>query len=271
MKKFILVISILALALAACGSSNTQQSIPTVVLEVGSSNTTTSNPQPGSSGGTVSAAAVVAPISQARLSFISVGRVISVNVQVGDEVEAGDVLVELDTSILEARVKEAEAGVAVAEIQVRYLIRVGTTQRHLEAAQADVARAQALLDSANAVLAAQAHLTAPFAGTVIAVDISPAETVTPGKVVIVLADLSKYRIETTDLSERNISKVKVGQTVDVYIEALDAYHTGKVVDIDRISSTLGGDVVFKVTIDLNTQPQGLLWGMSADVDIRVGE
>lgn len=269
MKKFILVISILALALAACGTSSTQQAIPTVVLNAGS-NTTTTNPQP-SSGNTVSAAAVVVPISQARLSFTSVGRVTAVNVQVGDEVEAGDVLVELDTSILEARVREAEAGVAAAEVQVRYLIRVGTTERHLEAAQADVARAQALLDSANAVLATQSALTAPFAGTVIAVDISPAETVTPGKVVIVLGDLSKYRIETTDLSERNISKVKVGQTVDVYIEALDAYHTGKVVDIDRISSTLGGDVVFKVTIDLNTQPQGLLWGMSADVEIRVGE
>lgn len=270
MKKFILIISILILALAACGTSNAQQAVPTVVLDAGS-NTTTSNPQPSSSGETVSAAAVVVPISQARLSFTSVGRATAVNVQVGDEVEAGDVLVELDTSILEARVREAEAGVAAAEVQVRYLIRVGTTERHLEAAQADVARAQALLDSANAVLAVQSHLTAPFDGTVISVDISPAETVTPGKVVIVLGNLSKHRIETTDLSERNISKVKVGQTVDVYIEALDAYHTGTVVDVDRISSTLGGDVVFKVTIDLNTQPQGLLWGMSADVEIRVGE
>lgn len=271
MKKFVLVLSVLAFVLAACGTSNTEQVVPTVVLEAGSSNTTTSNPQSGSSDGTVSAAAVVVPISQARLSFTSVGRVTAVNVQVGDEVEAGDVLVELDTSILEARVREAEAGVAAAEVQVRYLIRVGTTERHLEAAEADVLRAQALLDSANAVLAAQSALTAPFAGTVISVDISPAETVTPGKVVIVLGDLSKYRIETTDLSERNISKVKSGQTVDVYIEALDAYHTGKVVDVDRISATLGGDVVFKVTIDLDTQPQGLLWGMSADVDIRVGE
>jgi hypothetical protein len=30
---------------------------------------------------------------------------------------------------------------------------------------------------------------------------------------------------------------------------------------------VGGDVVFKVTIDLDNQPQGLLWGMSADVKI----
>jgi HlyD family secretion protein len=45
---------------------------------------------------------------------------------------------------------------------------------------------------------------------------------------------------------------------------------GKVIEISRISSTVGGDVVFKVTIDLDEQPQGLLWGMSADVKIETG-
>jgi HlyD family secretion protein len=44
-----------------------------------------------------------------------------------------------------------------------------------------------------------------------------------------------------------------------------------VTDISRISSTVGGDVVFKVTINLDEQPQGLLWGMSADVKIETGK
>jgi HlyD family secretion protein len=52
---------------------------------------------------------------------------------------------------------------------------------------------------------------------------------------------------------------------------LNQEFTGKVVDISRISSTLGGDVVYKVTIDLDQQPQGLLWGMSADVEIETGQ
>jgi len=52
---------------------------------------------------------------------------------------------------------------------------------------------------------------------------------------------------------------------------LDEEFTGEVIDIDRVSSTLGGDVVFKVTIELDKQPQGLLWGMSADVQIQTAE
>ena len=62
----------------------------------------------------------------------------------------------------------------------------------------------------------------------------------------------------------------MGQPARVFIEALGEEFTGKVIDVDRISSTLGGDVVFKVTIGLDEQPEGLLWGMSADVQIETG-
>jgi multidrug resistance efflux pump len=133
-----------------------------------------------------------------------------------------------------------------------------------------VDRAQALVDSANATLAAQSRLVAPFNGTIASVDISPAETVTPGREVIIIADLSRFQIETTDLSERDIPRVQIGQAATVFIEALNQEFSGRVIDISRVSSTVGGDVVFTVTIDLDQQPQGLLWGMSADVKIDTG-
>ncbi len=273
-KVFWMVISILALAVAACGQAATPEAIPTVSLD---GSQPSANAQ-SSSGDSVSAAAVIVPKAEARLSFTSVGRVTSVNVQVGDKVEAGQILVELDTAILEAKVKEAEANLAYAEIALTYLVRVtgcrgegcAPSQQHIEVAENDVARAQALVDSAKATLDSQSHLTAPFAGTVVSVDISPAETVTPGEVVIVIGDLSSYRIETTDLSERDVPHVKIGQAVNVFVEALGQDFTGKVADVSNISSTLGGDVVYKVTIDFDQQPQGLLWGMSADVEILVG-
>ena len=277
MKKIYLVIlAVMAFAIAACGS-NTPQAIPTVILEGGNPSSPVEDQT--SSGDSVSASATVVPERDAQLSFTGIGRVTAVNVQVGDRVDAGDVLVQLDTSILEAKVREAEANLAYAEIQLSYLVRnVGCrgegcapSYQHIEVAENDVAKAQALLDSAKAVLAAQSVLTAPFAATVISVDIAPYETVTPGQVVIVLADLSNYRIETTDLSERDINKVKVGQDVTIFIEALSEEFNGKVADVARSSSELGGDVVYKVTIDLNKHPQGLLWGMSADVEISVGE
>ena len=81
-------------------------------------------------------------------------------------------------------------------------------------------------------------------------------------------DLSNMRVETTDLSERDIPAVQIGQTANVFIDALDDNFSGKVVDIDRQSETVGGDVTYKVTIDLDQQPAGLRWGMSAEVEIQ---
>ena len=275
-KAYLPIIIIIALALSACGSQATATPIPTLVLD--GSNTSPNNGGT-SSGNVISASAIIAPITEARLSFTGVGKVTSVNVQVGDRVEAGQVLVELDTTILEARVREAEVNRTFAEIDLSHLIRMTGCQskgcapsyQHIEVKQNEVARAQALVDSANAVLESQSNLTAPFAGVVVSVDIAPAETVTPGQVVIVLADLSHYQVKTTDLSERAVTKVRNGQPVSIFIEALNETFSGKVTDVDRIGSTLGGDVVFTVTIGFNKQPQGLLWGMSADVDIQVAE
>jgi RND family efflux transporter MFP subunit len=193
----------------------------------------------------VSASAIIAPVSDAQLSFSTIGRVMEVNVKVGDKVTAGDLLVRLDTTMLEAKIREAEANLEVASIQVRYLKRIGTNEAHLQTAVAEVDRAQALLDLANATLEAQSTLLAPIDGTVTSVDISPAETVTPGQIVIVLADLSNYQVETTDLSELDVTKVQIGQKATVFIQALNEEFTGEVVDIDRIGSTLGGDVVLE--------------------------
>jgi RND family efflux transporter MFP subunit len=266
-KVYLIVIALIALIISACASAATPTPIPTVSLD---NNNSSSNTQ-SSDANSVSASAVIVPVNDAQLSFSAVGRVTSVDVKVGDQVTSGQTLVKLDTTILEAKVKEAEADVLAADAQIRYLNRLATDPLHYESAQADLERAQALLDSAKATLLTQSTLTAPFDGIIVSVDIDPAETVVPGQVVIVLGDLSKFQIETTDLSERDVTRVQVGQPAKVFIEALNENFTGKVIDVDRISSTLGGDVVFKVTIDLDQQPQGLLWGMSADIQIETAK
>jgi RND family efflux transporter MFP subunit len=263
----------LTLLLSACTgmTSSTPTAIPTISLGGNGSQTDPSSNNSSGDANTVSATAIIVPVKEAQLSFANVGRVNAVNVKVGDEVNAGQSLVELDTTLLEAKVKEAEANLAVAKVQVDYLKRIGTDEVHLASAQAEMDRAQALLDSANTTLATQATLVAPFAGTIVSVDISPAETVVPGGVIVTMGDLSNFQVETQDLSERDVPRVQVGQTARVFIEPLNDEFTGKVVDISRISSTVGGDVVFKVTIDLDQQPRGLLWGMSADAKIETGK
>lgn len=266
-KTYLIVAALIALILSACSSASTPTTIPTVVLDNNNSSSSTQS----SDANSVLASAVIVPVSDVQLSFSAIGRVTFVDVKVGDKVRAGQTLVTLDTTILEAKVREAEANVLAADAQIRYLNRLATDALHFESAQADLARAQALLDSAKATLLAQSALTAPFNGTIVSVDIAPAETVVPGQVVIVLGDLSKYRVETTDLSERDVPRVQIGQSANVFIEALNEEFPGEVIDIDRISSTLGGDVVYKVTIELYKQPQGLLWGMSAGVQIQTAE
>jgi len=263
-KTYLIVATLIALILSACASATTPTTIPTVVLDNNNSSPSTQS----SDANSVLASAVIVPVNDVQLSFSAIGRVTSVDVKVGDTVKAGQTLVTLDTTILEAKVREAEANVLAADAQIRYLNRLATDALHFESAQADLARAQALLDSAKATLLTQSTLTAPFGGTIVSVDIAPAETVVPGQVVILLGDFSKYRIETTDLSELDVTRVQIGQSANVFIEALNEEFTGEVIDIDRVSSTLGGDVVFKVTIELDKQPQGLLWGMSADVQIQ---
>lgn len=254
---FLLILS--ALVLTACSGNSTPTAIPTVVL----------SSKPAANSSSVTASGEVVPVQKASLSFPMTGTVTNVAVREGQTVFAGQPLVTLDTTILQANVKEAQAGVAAAQTQVKYLKRIGTDQEHIDSAQADVESAQASLDSANAMLA-QATLIAPFNGTIASIEISPAETVIPGQVVIMMGDLSNFQIETTDLSERDVTDVQIGQPASASVQALNQTLTGKVVDVARVSTTVGGDVVYKVTIQLDKQPQNLLWGMTADVQIDTG-
>lgn len=267
MKKILFIISIvLALILSACTAAAGQPTpLPTVSLDDG--NTTTDNTESGA-GDIVSAGAVIVPVQHVELAFTSVGRVTAVEAKVGDSVTAGQTLVTLDTTVQEARIQEAEANLLVAQIDRKYKERLKLDKIHLEVADAEIARQQALLDSAKSILATQSMLTAPMDGTIVSVDIAPAETVVPGETVIVLGDLSSYVVETTDLSERDVSRVQIGQPAIVFIEALGEEFTGEVTGVAFTSTTLGGDVVYKVTVELDDQPEGLLWGMSADVAIE---
>lgn len=267
MKNTVLILFLaLTLVLTACGQASGPTAIPTVQLATSSPDS--GSPASGFTGGVV-ASAEVRPAQSIDLSFPLLGTVNSVAVAVGDSVTAGQALATLDTTIIEARIAEAEAGVVTADTQVRYLRRVGVGNafERIDAALADVERAQAVVDQLKATLA-QATLTTPLSGTVIRVDIAPGETANPGQVIFVIADLSHMRVETTDLSERDIPAVQIGQRASVAIDALNESFPGQVIDIDRQSETVGGDVTYRVTIELDEQPAGLRWGMSAEVEIQ---
>jgi HlyD family secretion protein len=171
-----------------------------------------------------------------------------------------------------AQVGQASAGVEAAIAQQTHaeqqlsLLRAGPTAEQIAVATAQVAQAEAALQAARVALE-QAELRAPFAGTVSALTISPGETVAPGQAVLALADLSYLQVETTDLSERDVALVALGQEAFVYVEALGEEIEGRVVGIAPQSTTIGGDVVYTVYVELGEQLPGLRWGMSADVEV----
>jgi HlyD family secretion protein len=159
----------------------------------------------------------------------------------------------------------AWASVESAKAQLE-MQQAGATPEQLAAAQASVAQAEAALDMARATLS-QAALTAPFAGTVADLQVSPGQIVMPGQVVLTLADLTRLQVETTDLSERDVAQVQVDQQATAYVDALNQDLPGRVARISPLASTVGGDVVYTVVVALDEQPEGLRLGMSVEVEI----
>jgi HlyD family secretion protein len=113
----------------------------------------------------------------------------------------------------------------------------------------------------------QARLVAPISGVVAQVNAIAGEYAAPGKVLIVLSDVDQLQVKTTDLSERDVTKVKVGDPAVILIDALGREFSGTVLGISPLATVLGGDVVYEVTLAFDEQPTGALAGMTADVTI----
>ena len=228
---------------------------------------------------TVTASAVVVPAQVARLGFLISAIARDIPVKEGDIVRAGQTLVVLDTPDLQFAVTATEAALrsarSYAELQKYQKVEVRRNGKifyetlpevYRQRADVKVQQAQVALELAQVRLM-QATLVAPFGGTIASLNIIPGEFVPSDQAIITLATLDALQVETTDLSERDIKKVRLGAPVSIFVEALEETFTGKVVTISPVADTVSGDVVFKVTIAFDSQPARLLWGMTAEVKI----
>jgi multidrug resistance efflux pump len=265
MRKFCWI-ALLFFSLTFAGCGNAATAAATAVPAAAPVSTTSSAP------GTVSASAVVMPALQSQMSFVISAPVKEVKVKEGDTVQAGQELIVLDAPQLALSVTGADASVKSAEAIEHYwsFPRKNEPPERRWLADAQLAAAQASLETAKNTFA-QSILNAPFNGTVVSVNVQPGEIVQPTQVVLVFADLSKLQIETTDLSERDIANVQIGQTATVHIKALNQDFSGKVTAIAPMAVKHNADWVYKVTIELENAPSNLLWGMSADVQIQTGQ
>jgi multidrug efflux pump subunit AcrA (membrane-fusion protein) len=175
---------------------------------------------------------------------------------------------ELQQSQLDAAVAVAQAKVDEAQQRVDKL-QNGPDPDQAALLNGQLASAKDQAAAARAQLN-QLELKAPFAGTVGTLLARAGEWVSPGQGVMAIADLGHLRVETTDLSERDVPAVHVGQSASVSIKALNTTAQATVRDISPLADTLGGDVVYQTTLDLTSVPDGLRPGMSVDVEFLGG-
>jgi RND family efflux transporter MFP subunit len=249
---------ILGLLLAGCAASGTPA--PTAAPELETA--------PPSASGVVVASAEVLPELEAHLSFVIAGTVREIMVQEGDSVQAGQTLMALNAPALEYAVQQAEAAARAAEFEYQYWVpaRLDRPPERRLLAEQVLRQAERALDVTRA-RALQAVLSAPFDGVVVSIDVSAGELVQPSQIVLTLASLDRLQIVTTDLSERDVTRLAPGQPALISIDALGREFAGSVLSVAPKSETVGGDVVFEVTVEFDSQPPELLWGMSAEIQV----
>jgi HlyD family secretion protein len=173
---------------------------------------------------------------------------------------------------LEVNVSQGELVVAQAEYDAAKLdwdrVKNGPDTRQVSLAQARLKSTQTQLEAAHKDLDAL-ELKAPFAGTISRLSIHKQEWTIPGQPILVLADLSRLRVETTDLNEIDAAQIRLNDLVNVTFDALpDVKIIGKVARIGTQASQ-GAGVNYPVLIELAEAPSKLRWGMTAFVDIQI--
>lgn len=164
-------------------------------------------------------------------------------------------------------IRIAQAGLAIAQANLDRVM-AGPRAEELSAAQARIDQAEAAINQTQVAVVA-ATLVAPFDGLVAIVNIRVGETTAPAVPIITIGNVGGLRLETDDLSETNIARVKIGQPVDVTFEALPGeISTGVVSEIAPISTPKQGGTNYAVTIILDKLHPALRWGMTGHIEIK---
>ncbi|MFR7422569.1 MAG: efflux RND transporter periplasmic adaptor subunit [Collinsella sp.] len=254
---------------------------------------------------TVEAKGQLKPISSSVVSPSVDGTVDSINVQAGQSVSEGDVLMTIKNDELDRNVAEAQRAVAAAQEDLTSAQKAAAVAQAtpttdvdgasaaagvsdasadtnaVSAAQRSLASAQANLDQANAK-AASRTVTAPSSGSIVELNAKVGATVTGGMIMgesdtsggkqcMQIADLSKMKV-TVQVGEKDIAKIAVGQSANVTYPAFpDIVSQGTVTAIASVANSDaangGGSVTFNVDILIEAPDARLKPGMTAEVSV----
>lgn len=170
----------------------------------------------------------------------------------------------------DSEVELAEAQLADAERQLEEL-KDGLDPDDVELAEARVKDAETQLEAAKSALE-DLELLAPFSGVVISNSLKSGEIAIASTSQVTLADISEWKVETTDLTELNIVGVKEQSPVTVTFDAIPELElNGKVERIKSLGVNKQGDITYTVVIKLDEQDERLRWKMTTFVTFEQEE
>lgn len=149
----------------------------------------------------------------------------------GDYVKKGDIIIRLDRDILEARIKQAESALTLANDQYE---RINNLRKQGVASQEDYDVSLANKNSAEQelnvakVLYSKAVIAAPTSGFLNKIYFDQGEYINKGNTVAHLVNISKVKI-SAGIPEKDIQKIKLGQSVKITLSPVDNnYISGKI-------------------------------------------
>ncbi|MCO1603159.1 efflux RND transporter periplasmic adaptor subunit [Desulfosporosinus nitroreducens] len=165
---------------------------------------------------------------------------------------------QADVTAAQYKVKQQEAGPTVADIA---------------SAQASITQAQAQLDSTEAKLSG-ATIVAPTDAIVIDSNLQLYQyTTDDSKITITPSGTTGSSLEVNaSIDQADIAQVKVGQKVDITLDAYPNDHSSGVVSLVAPQGTTTSNVTtFEVTVAVEQASDKLRSGMNANIDIIVEE
>lgn len=220
------------------------------------------------------------------------GKVIKLHVDFNDRVEEGQILAELDPSLLNAQLAQSEANVKSAEATLElamannkrakelfakeYISKqefdVSTQSLKSATAALELAKAQRQKDQTNQ---AYTIIRSPVSGVVVDRQIDVGQTVAASLQAPVLfkiaQDLRKMQIDS-NFAEADIGRIKVGQNVNFSVDAFPNMAFKGVVKQVRLNAITQQNVVtYDVVVQVENPDEILAPGMTAYVNVIIAE
>lgn len=190
----------------------------------------------------------------------------------GQQVEAGDLLVTLDTAVEEADLKSDQALLKNAESDLdrqRALVRRGAASRTVFDAAVSKRDSAAAAVERNKALIRRKTIRAPFSGRLGIRNVDIGQYVSPGTVLVTLQQLDPIFVDFP-LPEQNLRILVPGLTVEVKTDS----HPGQVFHgvVESIDARVNAETrSITVRAQLDNPKRALLPGMFANITVRTGE